>query len=66
MKLTPEEAQRIDETQESIEWVVHPAMVPGLVAWLNTRGIDLVQGPPPEERPDALRWFVASPRMLQR
>lgn len=51
---------------EMVEFVVNPGLLPGLVDWLDGRGLDFVQGPPHEDaEPDALRWFIVSPRLMR-
>lgn len=47
--------------QEPIEFIVHEALLPALVAWLDSRGVDLVRVP---TEADHLPAYVASPRSL--
>jgi hypothetical protein len=67
MKLTREVAQQMYRDDEMIEFVVAPWAIEGLVEWLDSRGIDLMQGPPAENLEEhPFRWFVASPRSPQK
>lgn len=62
--LTKEKAEELKGSSTFVNFCVHPNLLPGLVDWLDTHAMDLVQGPSDEDD-DGMPWFVVSPRSLR-
>lgn len=62
--ITSEEAERMADAQEYINFAVHPSLLPGLVTWLDLYDMDLaVIEQAGEDKPP---FAIASPRGLHR
>lgn len=65
-RLTHLDAVRIAEADEIINLVVHPALLPDLVRWLDQRGLDLGRVPSHEdEDADAMPHYITTPRFRE-
>lgn len=63
-RVDPSYARELAEGDMMIQWAIHPAILPGFVAWLDAMQLDFVIVENATETD--LPWGIATPRSLGR